>query len=91
MKIRFTEELWREDTMFVSYAPELDIAACGESAEQAKHNLQEVIQINFDEMKKMGTFETFLREAGFEVRGNSSEVVHLNKELIGFGPREIPV
>ncbi len=78
--------------MFVSYAPELDIAACGESAEQAKHNLQEVIHINFDEMKKMGTFDAFLREAGFEVgEGSTSEVVHLNKELIGFGPREIPV
>ena len=77
--------------MFVSYAPELDIAACGESVPQARQNLAEVININFVEMKKKGTLSTFLREAGFEVGDDPGETVQLEKELVGFAPREIAV
>lgn len=47
MKIRLTEEIWKEGNMYVSYCPELDIASCGESVEQAKRNLKEAIFINF--------------------------------------------
>jgi predicted RNase H-like HicB family nuclease len=66
MKIRFSEEIWREGHMYVSYAPELDMAACGETVELAKGNLAEVVQINFEEMRKLGTLEKFLHESGFE-------------------------
>lgn len=50
MRIKLTEELWKEGGMYVSYCPELDIAACGETVEQAKKNLKEVIEINLDEV-----------------------------------------
>ncbi len=36
MKLRITEEIWKEGNMYVSYCPELDIASCGEDVEQAK-------------------------------------------------------
>ena len=91
MKIQFTEELWKEGNMYVSYSPELDISACGNSIEQAKKNLIDVIGINFEEMKKLGTLEGYLREAGFENVDANPDVVGLNRELIGFEPREIPV
>jgi hypothetical protein len=91
MKLRFSEELWKEGDMFVSYAPELDIAACGETVEQAKRNLIEVVQINFDEMRKLGTLDTFLREAGFNPTVEEKKIVKLDKELIGFETREIAV
>ena len=52
--------------MYVSYSPELDISACGQTIEQAKKNLIEVIGINIEEMKQLGTLEGYLREAGFE-------------------------
>lgn len=55
MKIKLTEELWKEGNMYVSYCPELDIPSCGKTAEQAKKNLKEVIIINSEEAKKMGT------------------------------------
>ena len=77
--------------MFVSYAPELDIAACGESIEQARGNLLEVVEINFQEMRKLGTLEKFLREAGFDPSEEEDTIVHLDKELIGFETREIAV
>jgi predicted RNase H-like HicB family nuclease len=66
MKFRLTEEIWKEGNMFVSYCPELDISSCGESVKQAKENLVETILINIEETKKMGTFNQFLEECGFD-------------------------
>ena len=43
MKVKVTEEIWKEGDMYVSYCPELDIASCGKSVEEAKKNLKEVI------------------------------------------------
>jgi hypothetical protein len=37
MKFKLTEELWKEGNMYVSYCPELDIASCGETVDQAKN------------------------------------------------------
>jgi hypothetical protein len=39
MKLKLTEEIWKEGNMYVSYCPELDIALCGEDVQQAKTNL----------------------------------------------------
>jgi hypothetical protein len=36
MKFKLTEELWKEGNMYVSYCPELDMASCGETVDQAK-------------------------------------------------------
>ena len=47
--MRLTEELWREGNMYIAYCPELDVPACGETVEQAKSNLIEVIQIHLEE------------------------------------------
>ena len=49
MKLKLTEELWKEGNMYVTYCPELDIASCGETVDQAKKNLGEVILINLEE------------------------------------------
>lgn len=89
MKIRLTEEIWKEGNMFVSYCPELDVAACGQNVKQAKDNLKEVILINVEETKKMGTFDEFLRESGFlDMEG---DVLYARKELVGFTPIEIGI
>ena len=88
MKIRLTEEIWNEGNMYVSYCPELDIASCGESVEQAKKNLKEALLINIEETKKMGTFDQFLQDAGFE---DMQDVLSARKELVGFTPIEIGI
>jgi hypothetical protein len=31
MRMRLTEELWREGNMYVAYCPELDVPSCGET------------------------------------------------------------
>jgi len=58
MKLKLTEELWKEGNMYVSYCPELDMAYCGETVNQAKKNLKEVILINLEEAQKLGTLDT---------------------------------
>jgi len=88
MRIKLTEELWKEGNMYVSYCPEFDIASCGESVEQAKKNLKEAILINLEETQRMGTLDKFLREAGFD---ETQEVLALRKELVGFSPIEVAI
>ena len=89
MKMRLTEEIWKEGNMYVSYCPELDIASCGEDVEQAKKNLLEAIVINIEETKKMGTFDQFIENCGLEEINN--DILSARKELVGFVPIEIPV
>jgi predicted RNase H-like HicB family nuclease len=89
MKIRLTEEIWKEGNMYVSYCPELDIASCGEDVQQAKRNLLEAIVINIEETKKMGTFEQFLEESGLEEV--SADILSARKELVGFSPIEVAI
>jgi len=89
MKIRLTEEIWKEGNMYVSYCPELDVASCGEDVQQAKENLLEAITINVEETKKIGTFERFLEECGIEQI--EEDILSARKELIGFTPIEIAV
>jgi len=64
MRMRLTEELWREGNMYVAYCPELDVPSCGETVEQAKYNLKEVILIHLMETAKMGTLDKLLQDAG---------------------------
>lgn len=65
MKIRLTEEIWKEGNMFVSYCPELDVAACGQNVKQAKDNLKEVILINVEETKKWEPLMNFFEKVVF--------------------------
>jgi predicted RNase H-like HicB family nuclease len=86
MRLKLTEELWKEGNMYVSYCPELDIASCGENVDQAKKNLKEVLLINLEEARKLGTLDVLLQEAGFD---EAQGILALRKELIGFTPIEV--
>ena len=89
MKIKVTEEIWKEGGMYVSYCPELDMASCGKSIEDAKNNLKEVISINFVECKKVGTLDQLLQEAGFTE--DQDNVLLARKELVSFSPLEVGI
>jgi len=79
MRMRLTEELWREGNMYVAYCPELDVPSCGETVEQAKNNLKEVILIHLMETAKMGTLDKLLQDAGFE---QAQEILCVKKKLL---------
>lgn len=48
MRQSLTAIIEKEDDMYVSYCPELDIASQGNSIEEAKANLQEAIELFFE-------------------------------------------
>jgi hypothetical protein len=89
MKIKVTEEIWKEGGMYVAYCPELDMSSCGKSIEDAKNNLKDVISINFSECKKMGTLDQLLQEAGFSE--DQGSVLLAGKELVSFSPLEVGI
>jgi len=61
MKLRLTEEIWKEGNMYVSYCPELDIASCGKDVQQAKKNLMEAIIINRGDLIRRPIGQLFSR------------------------------
>ena len=74
MHIKTTIELWKEGDLYVACSPELDMVAQGTTFEEARRNMAEVIEIQLEEMQRMGTLDEFLREAGFVVRDNTLAV-----------------
>lgn len=81
MKLRATIELWQKEKRCIAKIPELDFVAQGKTAEEAKANLNEVIRIQFAEMREMGTFEDYLAECGFVIKDDTIEP---ENEIIGF-------
>jgi predicted RNase H-like HicB family nuclease len=79
--LKVTIEFWKEGKLYLARTPELDIVAQGETLEEAKRNLLEVNQIQFKEMKELGTLDEFLQEAGYVLR---DKVAESGKEILGF-------
>ncbi|MFO8163706.1 MAG: hypothetical protein R6T98_04135 [Desulfatiglandales bacterium] len=86
MKLRMTIETWEKGMVFIAKCPELDFVSQGRSAEEAKRNLLEVVQIQFEEMKETGTLDEYLQECGYEFENGSamplSQMVGFQKEAI---------
>jgi predicted RNase H-like HicB family nuclease len=87
-RIIATIEIWKEGGMFTVYCPELDVASCGPTAEKAKKNLKEVIEIQLEETAKLGTLKDFLAEAGYAIE---DEVLKTERKIVGFEELSIPV
>ena len=58
--LQFAGTIWQEGNMYTAYCPELDLATCGHTIEEARRNLYEVIEIFLEETTKMGTLEELL-------------------------------
>lgn len=56
----------KEDNQFVAYTPALDLSTCGKTLEEAKKNFAEAVEIFFDEIISMGTFEEVLLDLGWK-------------------------
>jgi len=79
--LKITIEFWSEGNLYLARSPELDMVAQGNSLEEAKKNLLEVIEVQFEEMKELGTLDECLLEAGYK---SKDEIVESEKEIIGF-------
>lgn len=65
LQIEFTALIFKEGETFVSYCPELGVASCGETIEEARRRLPEAVRLFLEESQRMGTLEDILREEGF--------------------------
>lgn len=81
MKLKAIIELWQKKKWGIAKIPELDFIAQGKTIEEAKANLNEVIRIQFAEMKALGTLEDYLAECGFIIKDDTIEP---KNEIIGF-------
>jgi len=81
MKLQLIIEVWKKGQWFLARAPELDFVSQGKTPEEARRNLLEVINIQFEEMKDMGTLEEYLLKYGFEIKDDE---LRPQSEMIGF-------
>jgi predicted RNase H-like HicB family nuclease len=65
MDIKFNVEIIKKGKWYIARAPELDFITQGTTLEEAKKNIIELVEIQFEEMKEMGTLENYLEECGF--------------------------
>jgi predicted RNase H-like HicB family nuclease len=65
--IYLTEIIQEEDGQFVSYCPELDVASCGESIDEAYSNIQEAIALHLNVLEELGLRQRVFNERGIEV------------------------
>ena len=63
--LTFTAQVFREGKQFVSFNPELEVASCGDTAEEAKDALRKAIRAFLRAAKEQGTLNRILEEAGF--------------------------
>lgn len=89
-QIIVSEQIWKEGRMYTSYCPELDVASCGKTVNEARKNLREAIEIYIDETYKMGTLKDLLEEAGYDL-SSTEEILVKRKEIIEFETIKVPI
>ncbi len=52
--LRLTGVFWQEGKLFVSKCPELGVASCGETVENAIANLREAVELYLDNANALG-------------------------------------
>jgi predicted RNase H-like HicB family nuclease len=67
MELDYTVEVWRKGDWYVAKCPELDFVSQGKTQDEARENLEQVIQIQFEEMAETGTLDEYLAECGYLV------------------------
>lgn len=80
-RLNITIEIWHKGSYYLAKAPELDFISQGSTFDEAKKNLFEIINIQFNEMKEMGTLKDYLHECGFDLNG---DMLSPQGEIVGF-------
>jgi predicted RNase H-like HicB family nuclease len=66
MNITYDAHVFQERDMYVAHCPQLDVASCGRTVEEARGNLAEAVRLFLEEAGKLGTLQEILDEAGYE-------------------------
>ena len=67
-QIEFTSLIFKEGETFVSSCPELGVASCGDTVDEARRRLSEAVRLFLEESQRMGTLQDILCEEGFVPR-----------------------
>jgi len=70
-ELTLTVQIFREGKKYVSYNPELEVASCGNTVEEARYNLKDAMRGFLKSATKTGTLDLVLEEAGFIHKGKS--------------------
>jgi len=52
-----TALVWKEGDQYVSKCPELEVASCGDTLEEAIENLREAVELYIENAKELGMLE----------------------------------
>ncbi len=59
-KLNVTAIIWREDNVYVSKCPELEVASAGDTPEEALENLKEAVELYIENAKALGILNDFV-------------------------------
>ena len=88
MVLDISIQVWRRRDRFVAKCPELDFVSQGASSEEARQNLLEVIQIQWEEMTELGTLDEYLSECGYQ---RHDDWLVPQTEMVGFEKRSVQI
>ena len=88
MKLKMTIEIWEKGSWYIAKCPELDFVAQGRNVEEAKKNLIEVVEIQFEEMTEMGTLDEYLQECGYTLEDDIAVPL---SQMVGFEIQAIQI
>ncbi len=55
--VRLTGVFWPEGDVYVSKCPELGVASCGDTVEEAMANLREAVELYLENARRLGILE----------------------------------
>ena len=84
----FTVRLFKEGSVFIAHAPELDISSCGDTEAEARRNIVDAVSGFVRAAKQAGTLREILEEAGYRLengRWREPELVGVEHMHVGIG------
>jgi len=57
MKFEYAAMVWREGRSYLSKCPELGVASCGDTFEEATDNLKEAVELYIENAKELNLLE----------------------------------
>ncbi len=64
-RIPFTVHIFKEGSVFVGHASELDVSSCGDAADEVRENIKMAVRGFLQTAEERGTLEIILDEAGY--------------------------
>lgn len=65
-EVKLSVVFYKEGNKFIAYSPALDLSTSGNTFAHAKKRFEEITEIFFNELNKMGTLEDVLTECGWK-------------------------